>query len=71
MCGCFGMWTLERMTSAAEVLHPQYLQHLSCFWRHTRACQYVDKGSAVAGVAKSRRTPSHRERIENTTRIAR
>ena len=38
------------MISAAEVLHPQYLQHFPVIGV-MRACLYGDKGSAVAGVA--------------------
>ena len=39
------------MTSSAEVLDPQHLHHSLRYPRYTRACLYVDKGSAVAGVA--------------------
>ena len=45
----------------------RHLQHLSCYRRYTRACLYVDKGSAVAGVLGwVKRGPTQPQNIEAT-----
>ena len=51
-CG-LDLYTIFRVTSSAEVLYLRRQRHLSCYRRYTRACLYVDKRSAVAGVPKS------------------